>query len=842
MEFSTRHFCPRFPVLVTISLLFALAANAQFSTAPGSPIAVGTGPGPIAVADFNGDGIADVAIVRFTSNDVAVLLGDGKGGFSPAPGSPFAKVGATDAMAIGDFNGDGNPDIALTDGTSKSVTVLVGDGKGGFSVDGNGPFAVGASPFSIAVGDFNGDGWEDMAVGNFVDNTVSVLLGDGRGGFTAAAGSPVSLGTLSPSALAVGDFNRDGKQDLAVGILSTNMPVVLQGNGSGGFSLVSTPTLVGLGRVISIAVADFNGDGIPDLATAFAGHTGEVDVWLGDGSGKFPTGTPFVVLATPYSIAATDVNGDGFQDLVFATEGPLLRVYQGNGKGGFAEIQGSPIQVGSPINVDNNPGYSAVGDFNGDGKPDVAVTNSQGNSLTVLLNSLPAIVANPAALTFYSETGQPAPTGIPVTVSSAQTGSTYTVASNQPWLSANPTSNATGSPTKVTVSANQSSLAAGTFTGIVSYSAPGFFDAKTTVTLNVANPSGALITAPASPFAVGSKPVYVAEADFNGDGKPDLAVVNQGSNNVTVLLGDGAGGFAPAPGSPFDVGISPTALAIGDFNGDGKADVAVINQAGNDVGVLLGDGSGRFTGVGSLQFVGTSPRSIVVGDFNGDGKLDFAVANSGDNNVTVLLGDGFGAFSKAPGSPFAVGASPLSIATGDFNGDGKLDLVVANSGDNSVTLLLGTGSGSFNAAGNNPFAVGAPPQSITAGDLNGDGKLDIVVMVTANTTANVTVFMGDGAGGFGPAVGPSSLAWHLENLDGVLQWGTSTAMASRILPRTVSTARHRWLCSSGMAPADFSRSGWAPLSPSPTIPALRWETLTEMASWISPLPTPQATI
>jgi hypothetical protein len=250
-----------------------------------------------------------------------------------------------------------------------------------------------------------------------------------------------------------------------------------------------------------------------------------------------------------------------------------------------------------------------------------------------------------------------------------------------------------------------------------------------------------------SPIAVGTNPISMAVGDVSGDGKLDLAVANQSSHNVTILLGDGSGGFSPASGSPLPVGTNPVSVAAGDVNGDLKLDLVVVNASSGDATILLGNGSGGFSpAAGSPVAVGASPRAVVARDWNGDGKLDLAVANRFSDFVTILLGDGSGGFSVAAGSPVAVGTSPYSIAVGDANADGKLDLMAANNGSNNVTILLGSGSGGFSQAGGSPVAVGANPESVAAGDLNGDGKLDLA---TANAGSNnVTVLLGNGSGGF----------------------------------------------------------------------------------------------
>ena len=284
--------------------------------------------------------------------------------------------------------------------------------------------------------------------------------------------------------------------------------------------------------------------------------------------------------------------------------------------------------------------------------------------------------------------------------------------------------------------------------------------------------------APGSPFTLGTKPMSVAVGDFNADGNPDLAIAN-GDGTVTVLLGNGAGGFTAAPGSPAAAGSGPSSVAVGDFNGDGKPDLAIADYSGNNVTVLLGDGTGRFTAAPSSPFpAGSQPNSVAVGDFNGDGKPDLAIANYNSNNVTVLLGNGTGGFTAAPGSPFPAGVQPYSVAVGDLNGDGKPDLAIANVASGDVTVLLGSGTGGFTAASGSPFAVGSFPESVVVADFNADGKLDLAVAgvgLYESTGMNVTVLLGDGTGGFkavqgGPAAtgnSPTALATADFNEDGL---------------------------------------------------------------------------
>jgi len=250
-----------------------------------------------------------------------------------------------------------------------------------------------------------------------------------------------------------------------------------------------------------------------------------------------------------------------------------------------------------------------------------------------------------------------------------------------------------------------------------------------------------------SSLITGQDPSSVAVGDFNGDGKLDLAVANMWGGTVSILLGDGKGNFTLAS-SPH-TGNTASSVAVGDFNGDGKLDLAVANMSDATVSILLGDGTGNFTLASSLA-VGSWPISVAVGDFNGDGKLDLAVANMYGPTVSILLGDGTGNFTLAS-SP-ATGSWPSSVAMGDFNGDGKLDLATANCVSDTVSILLGDGTGNF-TLGSSP-AVGSCPLSVTAGDFNGDGSLDLAV---ANQLSNtVSILLGDGKGNFSLASSPST--------------------------------------------------------------------------------------
>jgi hypothetical protein len=284
---------------------------------------------------------------------------------------------------------------------------------------------------------------------------------------------------------------------------------------------------------------------------------------------------------------------------------------------------------------------------------------------------------------------------------------------------------------------------------------------------------------PAVTYPVGTNPDAIAVGDFNGDGKPDLAVVNGGAypqyqGSVSILLNQGNGTFAPAVSYPVE--HSPVAVAVGDFNGDGKLDLAVVNRFSSTVGtpgtvsILLGKGDGTFT-PGSTITVGMVAGGVAAGDFRGNGKLDLAVTNFNDKTVSILLGQGDGTFA-APVN-YNVGDSPSGVAVGDFNRDGKLDLVVVNSLDNTATILLGKGDGTFDSLTNVPLTnapVGRNPSEVVVGDFNGDGKPDIAV-----ANGLVSILLGKGDGTFAPAVGYDTA--NGGNLDSTYAVGSPDSLA-----------------------------------------------------------------
>jgi hypothetical protein len=374
----------------------------NFTPAPGSPFVTGNQPTAGASADFNGDGIPDLAIMNSVENAIAVFLGKGDGTFTP--GNKIFQVGTTPcvlpdqpsncSLTVGDFNHDGNADLVATSGVDNTIIVQLGHGDGTFSPANGSPISVGNFPEAVKIGDFNGDGLQDLAVANAKDNTISILLGNGDGTFTAASGSPIPVGSF-PFFVAVADFDGNGTADLAASNENDNTVSILLGNGDGTFTQASGSPIPNFAyNPGPIITADFNGDGKVDLAVSNftpsdpSSTLGSVNVLLGNGDGTFTNapGSPITVGVDPLGLAAADFNQDGKTDLAVNNYGQIehfgtqtLSILLGNGNGTFAPL-GTPIQLGQ------SPNDLVTADFNGDGTTDLAIPELADGTTTILLN------------------------------------------------------------------------------------------------------------------------------------------------------------------------------------------------------------------------------------------------------------------------------------------------------------------------------------------------------------------------------------------------------------------------------------------------------------------------
>jgi len=361
-----------------------------FANAPGSPVSVQGGPGNVLIGDMNNDRKLDLVVACARARSITVIEGKGNGQFGAALSNTTLAEAPGD-MALGDLNGDGKLDVAITSHDSYGVVLLTGDGKGGLDLSPTSPMVMklGQHPHThgLAVADINRDNKLDLITCNNADNDISIALGDGRGNFTRAPQSlPVGP---SPYPFAAGDVNNDGWVDIVATASATGpsrreqLPLsraltLLLSDGKGGFSPHQLP--VRTGEPWFAAIADLNGDGRPDILATHHEQS-PLTVMIGDGRGGFTeaNGSPFDFGVSLFQLITADVDRDGRIDVV-ATNGNSMRVLRGDGRGGFQPAASIPVGPGA--------WRIAAADLNGDGTVDLVTSNSQSNSLSVLLGKL----------------------------------------------------------------------------------------------------------------------------------------------------------------------------------------------------------------------------------------------------------------------------------------------------------------------------------------------------------------------------------------------------------------------------------------------------------------------
>jgi uncharacterized protein (TIGR03437 family) len=631
----------------------------------------------VAVGDFNGDGILDTATETATGISIDVYQANGT--FTTTV-YPINGLQTSSIVAV-DFNGDGKLDLAvplMPDASGQGhIAVLLGHGDGTFGTPSN--TAAGPFPFYLATGDFNSDGKNDLAVtsssasGSGAGN-VLVLLGKGDGTFAPAVSYPVGL---APATIVAADFNGDGKLDLAaldaeLGIV--NKLWVLLGNGDGTFqTAVSTATATSAGY---LSYADLNHDGKLDALIADQ-NASDMAVLMGNGDGTFQPPTLYLAAAQPVSVGIQPL-GDGNTALFLgdAASGSIAI--------GFAAPDGT---VGMPPlqSIGQSTAAIATGDLNGDSQPDLVISDPVAGNLEVLL------------ATGMGQFGSPA---------------TYSAGSTPGALA------------------------------LADLKGDGVLDAivGTASGLGVLLGTGGGGFGTAQFYTAGDTFGSVTIADFNDDGNPDVAAVDATAGWVSVFFGNGDGTLQSGKTISLSSSFIPLSVAANDVNKDGKPDLIVALGASGQgqpgaIAVLLGNGNGTFqapqmtTLPGPIiqQAIGAAATAgLAVADLNGDGILDVAAAINGaaSNQVAVLLGLGGGSFKPAVLSN--TGTSPPEILIADINNDSKPDLLLADCcGLSEASFLAGNGDGTFQAEVQ--FSSGPNPAGLATADFNGDGHLDIAI-------------------------------------------------------------------------------------------------------------------
>ena len=654
------------------TVAFKVRGSTQGNSLFGTAFGAGNTPVSMVIATFVDNGFGDIAVLNQSENTVGILIGRGNGLFGKMKTYGLGACSGGTKLQAGDLNEDGHQDITVVCNGSGQISRLQGNGDGSFAIAQI--MNTVAVPMGLVVTDLNGDQHLDLATASMQDNMIAIHYGTGTGSFSGAATFDIgnTLINKTPVAITSVDWNEDGKKDLAVANSATGNIGVLfrQGNGDYG-DYTEAYSGSGLNSIVS---ADVDLDGHPDLITTNSVDTNLI-IFYGDGLGNLTTTSSLTTGLTPTSVAVTDLDLNGKKDLVVANTDDLnLGTFYGVGTRQFSlpktdSVRGSPVSLvvhdsnhdsvpdisfvdvansvirtlpGNPLGqldfvtpVGNNPAHLVSGDFDSDGARDVVIVNQGSNSLTVLKG-----LGN-GHLTFKST------------------------------------------------------------------------------------------------LSTGTQPVWAEVADLNRDGKQDLVVVNKGGNSLGVFIGKGDLTFEIMV--PYGTGDNPTGVTVGDFNHDGHLDLASSNQSTSKISLLTGSGNGTFN-IKVDSLTGSAPSGIVSGDFNGDGLPDLATVNYSDSSVSVLISNPDSTF-RAPVN-YATGGLPTGIVAGYFNTDLLLDLAITNFGDGTISVLYGISEGSFGPQV--VYSIDATPGLLFAGDWNGKGRTDLMI---ALNTQNRFGFLGSMAGG-----------------------------------------------------------------------------------------------
>jgi uncharacterized protein (TIGR03437 family) len=682
------------------------------------------------------------------------LLSGGLAKLMAAPAGPANTGPASQMFAWGKFTADGLPGAAYTTSNNSSL-VNVALGSISLLYTGAIPYSVGPTTTGVVAADFNGDGVLDLAVpylGNGAPGGVGILINKGDGTFNPAVSYMAGASPISVAAL---DFNHDGILDLAVADNGSSSVYVLLGNGNGTFKpAVAYPA--GLNS-LSITAADFDGDGIPDIAST--AEDGSVTILFGNGNGTFRAGSSFkTVSATPFYIAAADLNRDGRADLVTADGyAGSVTVFLNTGRGAF--------QRGSSYAVSPDPNSLVIADYTGDGKPDVIVGSGDarlfwGSENSGKVDFLPGNGDGTLQALALTNTGSPNPVflaiadfngdGVPDAAIKGGSNSVLLFAGSKTGVFKPPVTISTGQLTPA-------GAVAGDFNGDGKPDL-AVTDASGAVGVMLNSASG--LQAPSTFSSGGAGAHAIATADFDGDGKLDLAVTNVASGKTVIFRGVGNGAFQPL--QTYSTGVYPANIIAADVNGDGRPDLIVLDSgtsfssppASGAVYVLINSGGGNFQA--PVRYTASNyPIAVAAADVNGDGRPDLIVATQDSSfayHLAILLNNGGGGFG--PAALIDTEFGPNSLAVRDFNGDGKADIVVAHCcGDTNMTYLQGAGDGTFSAEVD--FIGGPSPDLVQVADLNGDGLPDLVVAGGGNGISAAAIA---GMLNTGPQAAPPTVA------------------------------------------------------------------------------------
>lgn len=708
----------------------------------------GAGAKASAIGDIDGDGKPDLVVVNSTANTVSIFRNTAGSGNITA-GSFAAKIdlpagGGAQGVSIADLDGDGKSDLTVANLTDNTLSVYLNT-----STTGNISFAAkitlttGKGPYGVTCADVDGDGRIDLICSNSTDNTVSVLKNVGTAGSLLFSPKVDYTVGVTPHGIVAGDVTGDGKTDIVTGNSGNGISVLVNTSIGGLINSASFATHADaiVGAVMeSVALGDVDQNGTQDIITVNS-RAGTVTVFtdlIGPNYVSFSSTTTFPVDANPTSVALADVDGDGRPDIITGSASTnTLSILRNIMPYGGAHVPAFAAKVS--LTMSNTPSFISIGDIDGDGRPDLLTVNTANNSISVLRNNptaAPAAIPAPV-VTSYSPVSAAAGTNVTINGSNFNTAAANNIVSMGAVQAK--VNSATASQLNITVPVST------TYQPISVLNTGSNLMGASTLPFNATfaskNKLSAADISAAVTFNTTVAPFGIAAGDIDGDGKPDLVVSNPTNNTISVYRNTSASGSITtssfAAKVDFSAGATPQNIIISDIDGDGKPDLVV--ESGyytGPVSILRNTSvsgtitSSSFAAAVNLTvdnpasgYVPSYASNVKVADMDGDGKPDIIsgnltimINNSTPGNLTAA------SFQK---NLYVIDQVLSSFAIYDINNDGKPDVIF--SGNNNVEIALNN-----SVAGN--LSLNAPilltnsrgGSSITMVDVDGDGKADIV--------------------------------------------------------------------------------------------------------------------
>ena len=756
-----------------------------------------TFPSSVTTGHLNNDGVLDIAVSYSGSGSIGVFLGDGRGGFLSPMTYSMDTRSRPQFVGVGDFNNDSQADIIVVDSENDNLVIFKGHGNGSFSIITRHSTGYSSDPCALVIGDYDNDDTLDVVIANSGTNHILVLTsyiiypnttrtdytvqtrlerralhivdmndddyldilvpGNNNSGIDILIN--LGNGTLERTteyhltnfddfldAFVIGDINNDHHLDIVAVSDAPQKIAVLLGGGNGTFVYEYQFTTENNSSIATMALSDMNNDDNLDLLTADR-ETGNVAVYFGYGNGTFMTITVIFNRTgfLPYMVKVDDMNNDNIFDLVVSSwlsDGSLV-VLLGYGNGSFQ----NPLLTS--MNGDEINSFT-IGDLNNDTQKDLVYTSStcscvgvlfgQGNGTfgdvkrySSILGSQPEGVS----LGYYNDDAF-----IDIVVSLFFDSSINIYLGTENGSFEGLTRLSTGLETMPT-DVQFADMNNDNQQDIVVFGD----DAIDKIEIFLVHYDADFISEETFATGSNSRPVSLSAGDLDHNGQSDIAVANSGTDNIELLFDYNGSSFTSRTVLSTGQGSHPQSVTLADFNRDQVLDIAVVNAWYSNMNIFLGVGNGSFaissvysTGAGSI------PKSIVAGDLNKDGRMDLVVANEETNNLAVFLSFDYVSFTTNVIGVLGKLPLPLYIATGDFNNDHLLDLVIVNNGALNFGVYLGYGNGTFSQLIIHSTPLKRIPSSVAVGDMNNDTYVDVIISSTLNGT--IALFLGCGNGTF----------------------------------------------------------------------------------------------